>query len=325
MRRVRFLPLVAVLAAVQPAASAMDAQGLLRAMHEATRELNYDGVFVYQRGMQLDSMRLVHQATAQGEKERLISLSGPAREVIRDGSLVTCLFADDEAAMVEKTAPRDLVGLGFSAPIETLLDSYAFAVEGRDRVAGRDALVVAVTPQSDDRYGYRLWVDEASKLLLKSVILGRGGRVLEQVQFTHLEILEQVQPERLEPEIAGSGFTWRTDEGEQDNAHGGGDGARRPWQVNWVPRGFELKEDDVQNMATSQMPVEHLVYTDGLAMVSVFVEKLMPDEPPMQGYSARGAVNAFSRVHGDHQITVVGEVPLPTVRQIASSVARNQN
>ena len=95
--------------------------------------------------------------------------------------------------------------------------------------------------------------------------------------------------------------------------------------MHWVPHGFQMKDNNVQHMATSRMPVEHLVYSDGLAMVSIFVEKLMPDEAPLQGYSARGAVNAFSRVADNHQITVVGELPLPTVRQIASSVARSEN
>ncbi len=319
MRQLRAcLLLTALLGAVTSASAADSAQALLRAMHEATRTLNYDGIFVYQRGMQLDTMRLVHQFDGSSEKERLASLSGPAREVIRDGTLVTCLFADEHAAMVEKSAPRELIGIGLSAPIETLLDSYTFTLQQSDRVAGRIAQVVAINPQREDRYAYRLWIDQASKLLLKSVILGRGGRILEQVQFTRIDVLPQIPAQALEPEITGSGFTWRMD--SDDTATPAA--AETAWGVNWVPHGFTLKENNIQNMATSQMPVGQLTYSDGLAMVSVFIEQLMPDEAPLQGYSARGAVNAFSRVADDYQITVVGELPLPTVRQIASSVAR---
>ena len=83
-----------------------------------------------------------------------------------------------------------------------------------------------------------------------------------------------------------------------------------------------MEDHKIQNMATSEMPVGHLVYSDGLAMVSVFIEKLMPDATPMQGFSSRGAVNAFSRVAEEHQITVVGELPLQTVRRIAGAVVR---
>lgn len=304
------------------AASALadDPRALLERMHEAMRQLDYEGVFIYQRGAQIDSMRLVHRGGGGAETERLISLSGPAREVIRDGTLVTCLFADDRQAVVEKNPPRDIIGIGFSAPVEKLASSYRFAVEGTDRVAGRPATVVGIHPAGDDRYGYRLWIDDDSKLLLKSVVIGRGGRTLEQVQFTHIDVLEEIPAERLAPEIHGSGFTWRTDTEPPDGAHAPVADGR--WQVRWLPAGFELKENKVQSMATSHMPVSHLVYSDGLAMVSVFVEELMDDEPPLQGYSSRGAVNAFSRVADAHQITVVGEVPLPTVRQIAASVAR---
>ena len=308
---------------VYSAHAADSAHALLQTMRDATRQLNYEGVFVYMRGTQIDSMRLVHKYDGGVEMERMISLSGPAREVIRDGTLVTCLFADDQEAMVEKNPPRDIINIGFSAPVEKLVSSYNFAIEGADRVAGRSATVVGVMPEGDDRYGYKLWIDHDSKLLLKSLILGRGGRTLEQVQFTHISILDDIAPERLHPEIGGSGFTWRTDPDGENN------GAARPsesaWRVRWLPSGFELKESNIQSMVTSHMPVSHLVFSDGLAMVSVFVEELLDGDQALQGFSSRGAVNAFSRVANDHQITVVGDVPLPTIKQIATSVAKVDN
>jgi len=300
--------------------AAEPAHDLVRAMHDATRHLNYAGVFVYQRGAQIDSMRLVHQYANDNEKERLISLSGPAREVIRDGELVTCLFADDQAAMVEKNTPREMLTIGRSVPVESLIESYTFSLGADERVAGRNSSIVTLTPMTEDRYAYRLWVDKASRLLLKSAILGRGGRVLEQVQFVQIDIFDEIPAGMLEPEITSVGFTWRTDTAETTGLQ-----RQTAWHVNWVPHGFQMKNNAVQNMATSRMPVEQMVYSDGLAMVSVFVEKLMPDETPLQGYSARGAINAFSRVAGEYQITVVGELPLPVVRQIASSVARTGN
>ena len=317
--------LIAYLAFAAPLSLAADdaARALLQSMHDATRRLNYEGVFIYQRGAQIDSMRLVHKYDGEGEKERLISLSGPAREVIRDGTLVTCLFADDQEAMVEKNPPRDFIGIGFSAPVESLISSYRFSIDGEGRIAGHNATVVGISPSAEDRYGYRLWIDHDSKLLLKSVILGRGGRTLEQVQFTQISILDDISLDRLRPEIGGDGFTWRTD--TDSAAIGAAATGDSSWQVHWLPSGFELKESKIQSMATSYMPVSHLVYSDGLAMVSVFVEKLMDGEQALQGYSSRGAVNAFSRVADDHQITVVGEVPLPTIRQIAASVAKVDN
>ena len=311
-----------VLAAPAEVLAQNAAEDLLQAMHDATRRLNYDGIFVYQRGGHLDTMRIVHKYDQGTEVERLISLSGPAREVIRDGTLVTCLFADDQEAMVEKNPPRDLIGIGFSAPVEQLIGHYGFSMRGKDRVAGRHAVVVSIDPVGVDRYGYRLWVDAQSKLLLKSMILGPGGRTLEQVQFTQIAILDEVPDEHLRAEIAGTEFAWRTD---NDDGAGEREAVESSWSVQWLPNGFELKDSNIQSMATSAMPVSHLVYSDGLAMVSVFVEELMEGAEQLQGSSSRGAVNAFSRVANDHQITVVGEVPLPTVKQIAHSVARAAN
>jgi len=312
--------LIGLLATAACAAAEEQAQTLLRDMYEATRALNYDGIFVYQRGAQLETMRLVHMNDAGTVHERLISLSGPAREVIRDGTRVTCLFADDAAAMEKKGRPHDLISIGFSAPVETLIANYRFVVEGTERIANRTAQVIGVMPYHDDRYGYRLWVDTSSKLLLKSMILGSGGRVLEQMQFAQITLLETADPALLQPEIAGTGFTWRTD--PEDGTAAAVARQQTGWRVQWLPVGFELEETNIEPMATSPTPVGQLVYSDGLAMVSVFIEQLLHDEVPLQGYSARGAVNAFSRVDDKHQITVVGELPLPTVRQIAASIAR---
>ncbi len=318
----RAATLLAALLCCAAAAADQIAETALRTMHDATRTLNYDGIFIYQRGDQLESMRLIHRYANDTESERLISLSGPAREVIRNGALVTCLSADEQGGPPDKNPPRDIIGIGFSAPVEKLLSSYAFAIEGRDRVAGRAALIVAVTPHSPDRYGYRLWLDEQTKLLLKSAILDGSGQALEQVQFTQLEVRNEIAAELLQPGIQGTAFNWRTDsDGDYDDPR---DEANVPldWQASWLPPGFEFKESSRQQMEDKSGPISHLVYSDGLAMVSVFIETVADEKRALRGQSSRGAVNAFSRLDDMHQITVVGEVPLPTVKRIATSVAK---
>ncbi|MGR9089930.1 MAG: MucB/RseB C-terminal domain-containing protein [Gammaproteobacteria bacterium] len=296
-----------------------DATALVERMAQATEQLSYDGTFVYQRGAQIDTMRIVHRYDDGVERERLISLSGPEREVIRDGERVTCLFADDREAMVEKSEPRDFLSLGLDAPIENLVRNYTFTIAGKDRVAGRATTVINIVPREPSRYGYQLWVDVEHGLLLKSLILNRAGQALEQVQFVTVDIGEQVSAAALETQIVGSGFTWHTSAEPENSAAEVVETSG--WSVNWLPAGFQMRNFKVQTMSESDMPISHMVYSDGLAMVSVFVEKLTATTEPMQGYSSMGAVNAFSRVAQGHQITVVGEIPLPTVRQIASSVA----
>lgn len=296
----------------------IDAAALIHRVAHATENLTYDGTFVYQRGGQLDAMRIVHKFENGSERERLISLSGPAREVIRDGSRVTCLFADGGEVMVEKREPRDFLSLGLSEPVERLRESYIFGVIGRDRVAARDAVVVDIVPKEKNRYAYRLWIDNEYGLLLKSVILDRAGQPLEQIQFVQIDITDTLSDKLFATEIEGTGFTWYTNDAAENTATRVVETSG--WTVNWVPAGFQMRNHQVQSMSASAKPVSHMVYSDGLAMVSVFVEELMDSSQPLQGFSSMGAVNAFSRVEKNHQITVVGEVPLPTVRQIASSV-----
>lgn len=297
------------------------AETALAAMHDATRKLNYDGVFVYHRADQLESMRLIHRYADDTETERMISLSGPAREVIRVGSLVTCLSVDEPDSATDKNPSRDIIGIGFSAPVEKLRGSYSFAIDGKDRVAGRAALVVAVSPRSPDRYAYRLWLDEQTHLLLKSAILDVNGHALEQVQFTHLEVSDQISSELLKPGIQGTAFQWRTD---ADAAAGGTAPVVLPdWQPGWLPTGFEFKESSGQQAHEGVEATSHLIYSDGLSMVSVFVATIADDKQALQGESSRGAVNAYSRLDAKHQITVVGEVPLSTLKRIAESVTQS--
>jgi sigma-E factor negative regulatory protein RseB len=303
--------------------AAESAEELVQRAVEAGRVLDYDGVFVYQRDSALDAMRLIHRGRGSGdgdgERERLVSLSGPAREVVRDGSRVTCTFADDREVMVEKRPPRDLPGFGLTRPAASLADDYEFRKTKPDRIAGRQTHVVQILPRTLDRYGYTLWIDQDSGLLLKSVVLDHGGRALEQVQFAQVAIGGPIADELLQPEVSGVDFTWYTNEtGPSDGA---GDAVAGDWRIGWLPAGFVILREQTQRMVASEMPVRHFVYSDGLASVSIFIEKLQTTTAPVQGYSSMGAVNAFSRVADNFQITVVGEVPQTTVRQIALAVA----
>lgn len=304
-------------------AVAESAEELVQRAVEAGRVLDYDGVFVYQRDSSLDAMRLIHRGSSrgggEGERERLVSLSGPAREVVRDGSRVTCTFADDREVMVEKRPPRDLLGFGLSRSAASLADDYEFRMASPDRVAGRQTHVVQILPRTLDRYGYTLWIDQDSGLLLKSVVLDHGGRPLEQVQFAQVTIGGPIADAQLQPEVSGVDFTWYTNESTPPD--GAGEAVAGDWQVGWLPAGFEIFREQTQRMVASEMPVRHFVYSDGLASVSIFIEKLQATTAPVQGYSSMGAVNAFSRVADNFQITVVGEVPQATVRQIALAVA----
>jgi sigma-E factor negative regulatory protein RseB len=186
----------------------------------------------------------------------------------------------------------------------------------RERIAGRPAQQLGIQPRDRYRYGYRLWADVDTGLLLKADLMGDKGTPLEQFMFTHIRV-GSVPAAALEPENPGKGMVWYRESG----------GTARPepassWAAARLPGGFRLTRQVWRMVAMRQKKVEHLVYSDGLATVSVFVEPLGPDaKSGIEGPSQMGAVHAYVTRADGHQVTAVGEVPAETVAQIARSVA----
>jgi sigma-E factor negative regulatory protein RseB len=293
------------------------ARAIINRMSLAARTLNYKGTLVYLRGSHAVSMQVIHKAEVDTEQERLISLSGPAREVIRKDGEVTCIFPDNRAIMVDKTPPRRLLASTLPQPIEKIADLYSFSVLGGDRIAGRPAWVLGIVPKQPDRYGYRLWIDTSTHLLLRSNVIDASGTVLEQVLFTAIDTPQHIADEMLKPSISGQGYTWYTNE---PPVPAGASAKSGQWQIGWLPQGFTVQGQGVQAMAASREPVNHVLISDGLATVSVFIERFTGKTDRIEELSSVGAINTYSTVAHGYQITGVGEVPAATLRQIADSV-----
>jgi len=296
------------------------AQQLIKQMSEANHELNYEGVFIYRRQGKMDTMRIIHKVDDNGIHERIVSLTGFAREVIRDKNSVTCILPDDESVMVEKSSPRQFKISQLPEQINKVSEYYTFSIAGQDRVANRTAWVVDILPKDDFRYGYQLWIDLESKLLLRSELKDKEGTALEQFFFAKLQIIDDIPDEWLKPEISGVGYTWHDNSSEDFPVYQGD----VSWEATWMPDGFVMSDQEKQNVDESQMPVEHLIYSDGLAMVSVFVEKLDKAVNVVSGPSSMGGVNTFSTMTDSYLITAIGEVPIDTVKLFAKSIVSNK-
>lgn len=294
------------------------ARELINKMSSASRELNYDGIFVYRRGSHLDTMRLIHKHDDKGEHERMVSLTGYAREVVRNNDSVTCYFPDNQAIVVEKTHPRQFIAGQLPQPIEKIASYYKFSVAGKDRIAGRPAWVVNIVPKDNFRYGYQLWIDEDTNLLLKSELKDESGRPLEQILFTQIHIVQDIPDQLLVPSITGKGYTWHNSTSTEVPLKT----SKYDWSVIEMPAGFAMNDYEKQTVSESTMPVEHMIFTDGLAIVSVFIEKINDKPEYAQGASRVGGINAFATYQQGFQVTAVGEVPQKTVQQMANSVIR---
>lgn len=300
-----------------PAHASGDAHAWLLRIHQAAQELNYEGTFVYQHGGQLDTMRVFHRAEDGVVKERLISLTGPAREVIRTDDEVLCYLPDEKSVYVEH---RRLDGKGFVAIVpERLADlgeNYHIELGKKVRVAGRPAQQVLIRARDDYRYGYTLWADLDSGLLLKADLVNDRGKVLEQFMFTQIEIGGRIPASALEPQTPIEGMTWYRDNRVTSGA------PTKSWRAMRLPKGFKLSRNVQRRLPKAERVVQQLVYSDSLAAVSVFVEKLDDGGTTevLEGPMRMGALYALGKILDGHYVTVVGEVPPKTIVMIGSSL-----
>ena len=288
----------------------------LQKMHHAAHMLNYTGKFVYQQDKQLSLMNIAHAVSEEGEREKLVSMDETGREVIREKDRVTCILPDSKSVMVEKGRPKVQFPPMFPVNLDQLKGQYTFHIDRQEKIAGQRAQKLIIKPADQYRYGHRLWVDQNTGLLLKTQLLDEHGKLLEQFMFTEIQYMEKVPEELLKPRATGAEYTWYE---AQDTTEPDTQNTDYVWLVQQLPSGF-VNDMTRYHRMPDKMPVEHLVFSDGLASVSVFIEKNHDKAPSLSGVSRMGAVNAYGRTLDDYHIVTVGEVPRQTVRMIGESV-----
>ncbi|MCK5383583.1 MAG: MucB/RseB C-terminal domain-containing protein [Gammaproteobacteria bacterium] len=291
----------------------------LNEMSSAMQALDYDGTFVYLHDNKLETMRIIHQVTEGGEKERLVSLTGSPREVLRDDRVVTCIMPDSKSVMIGQSRPRQPFPV-LPKDLDALSRYYRLEDAGEDRMAGYMTRVIKIKPKDALRYGYRFWIDKKTRMLLKFDLADVDGKAIEQVMFTSLGIGNRIPATALKPSLTGDGYTWYR---QENNASRPAKKTDVPgWTVDRLPAGFSMVHFQHKHMLKNNASTDHMVFSDGLATVSVYVEKLPEGKTPVTGLSSMGAMNAYRTEVDGYQITVVGEVPRATVQMIARSVNR---
>lgn len=288
----------------------------LEKMHHAANMINYDGTFVYGQNNQLSSMKIVHGVDNSGIFERLISLDGSGREVIRSGNTVKCILPDKKAVVVEKSRPDSEFPPSFPVKIDRLNKYYSFHIMGEGRVAGQETKKIIIKPRDKYRYGHELWVDEKTGLLLKNHLIDENGKTVEQFMFTHIDYPEKIRDAAKNINSKSETYTWYDAKSVEPKLN-----ESMQWKVMHMPPGFYQDTTGKRNMTMSKMPVEHMVFTDGLSSVSVFIEKKMKNSKNLMGTSTMGAVNAYGRSFNQYHITVVGEAPTASIKMMGDAVS----
>ena len=289
----------------------------LKKMASASRQLNYSGTFVYRHANQSETSRIVHFVNqAGGEFEKMETLDGPAREIIRTNDQIICYLPETKTVIIEKRGkrrfpalvPEQLTGVG---------DNYAIRVTRTDRVAGHDCQVIVLVPKDKLRYGHHFCAEIGSGLPLRARTFNEKNEPLESFAFTEVKFGGTFNRDRVKSRYAEKSRDWKVD-------HSAFSIAETPADTGWVltqyPAGFRKLTELTRSFAGRTAKVSHIVYSDGLAAVSVFIEPLPRVRRLPQSLSHQGAVNIYTRAKSDYMVTALGEAPASTVMQIADSL-----
>lgn len=289
-------------------------------MSHAMRNLSYRGTFVYVHENQLESMQISHLKDKNGVKERLYSLNGEAREVLRDNQNLTCVWPTSKKVVVDVSRQNNFSPIFIPEDIAKLERFYEIEMLGEDRIADAITQVVFINPRDQLRYGMKFWINVENGLMMKSSLLDEQGHEVEQVMFTSLKVFDG--DEKLEfdtmPEIDENFTLVRYHSGDPAIADSQ-TGNDQKWLLENPPGGFWRASLVNRKVPGTERYVQQMVYTDGLASLSVFIESVAGETP--HGGTSMGAVNAYIRILDDHSVTAIGEVPAETVKQIAEAVS----
>jgi sigma-E factor negative regulatory protein RseB len=278
-------------------------------------------------GGAVSSARIAHYCEGKNQFERSESLDGQARFIYRHNELVQTVWPASRVAMIEQRAlPASFPAL-LQAGDDRIVDFYDVHPQGVDRVAGHEARVLLVKPKDGYRYGYRLWADQASGLLLRADVLGERGDVLETSAFSEVTIGVKPQPESvLQPMKKLDGFRVLRPVLTPTRLEAEGWSVRQPApgfrQVSCLKRPMEGTGLVDKNSAEPQ--VLQTIYSDGLTYVSLFIEPFNPQRHTRPMLASVGATQTLMQQQGDWWITVVGDVPPATLRTFARELERRK-
>ena len=296
-------------------------------MSLAMHQQNFRGTLVIRQQDNLQSIRVKQGFTPEGSWQTLESLSGEAQTIIRQNDTVTTVFPAKKLITVSGAVDAGLLGNASGSqnknPLHSVLPDnrqalkafYHLQLSGQDRVAGKNTHVLQMIPRDNHRYGYVFWLENQSGLLLKCDLMDEQGNVVEQLMYSDIELLSETPRNNVDMAALTSY--------KKINMTGESGITNQHWYATDLPAGFSLIRS-VKKGQENRPPVYHMVYSDGMASVSVFIEQRKQSDRPIVGQSTMGSVNAYSSFMDNAYVTAIGEVPVSTVQMIAQSIRPSQ-
>jgi sigma-E factor negative regulatory protein RseB len=286
-------------------------------LSKALRELNFTTSFVVVKNNQAEPYHWLHGATEDTisghpvELEILALLNGPRRDILRIDNMVSYIEPEYAPYSITSSHISSQIPAVFGQDISVLENAYHFVSVGRSRVLGRIAQLIRIVPKDTHRFGYWVWLDQQSGLLLKLAVITRKGQLLEQIQFTHLEITDDISEhlKQLQTADLPKIIDVAAEQKETELA----------WQVTWLPDGFKQIKSNRHRISANKQAVEFMLFNDGLVDLSVYVNPSKDNQRAIE-FTYDGATLVLNQIINNVEISVVGKIPAATAKNIANSV-----
>lgn len=264
----------------------------------SAKQMNYSGVYVYHHGEHVEVQRVSHRADASGEQEKVEVINGTPRQFLRVNNDVYCYLPDGKHVRIERNTSRRFFPALLPAQPGSLLEYYDAKLGGSERVAGRACQVVILEPRDDYRHAMTLWLDKRTGLPLKSRVNNANGGLVSMFVFSEVQIGKAPDANLFRNDLTGK----RVMNASVDV----------PADISWdikPPPGYERVQSAVRSLPGKKSPVTHLVFSDGLSVLSMFVEPVDPQVARLNGLSAEGVIGIYARETDGYTVTTLGEVP----------------
>jgi sigma-E factor negative regulatory protein RseB len=306
-------------------ASPAETKVWLERIQAAASERNYRGTLVTNAGGAVTSSSIAHYCVGPHRYERIEPLDGQMRRVFRHDEAVYTLWPERRIAVVEERAPLVTFPSLLTGGQAAIAERYRLLVEGKDRVAGHEAQVLTLQPRDEHRFAQRIWADRASGLLLRADILDPRGEVLESASFSDVTVDVRPQPEAVTGPLKKLDG-WKLLRRNYARTRLADEGWALPspvagfQEISCVKRALQA----AQAGDSGDGQVVQTIFSDGLTHVSVFIEPFDSQRHQRQMHAAVGATRTLTRRHEQWWVTVVGDVPMPTLKMFAAALERRR-
>ena len=310
-----------ILAAAQVAcgsaalAERVDPNEWLSRMSTAVQTTSYEGTVLRIRDGKAEALKVVHTVSDGVIREKVVAQEGNGLEIIRNGNEVHCILPDRKSVLVEEWDDQSTLFSTLPSSEIRFGSEYDVAIVREERVAGRQAILVAIRPHDSYRYGHRVWLDIETAFPLQTQLISENGDPIEQVKFADISLNKDIDASALAPSYSTENFRWLT----QPTRHVSHK-LETSWASSDMPQGFRPVSTHGEILPGNDAVVTHILFSDGLANVSVFIAP--QGSGATEGPSRVGGLNSYSVIRDGHRITAVGEVPAMTVEQLATTIMR---